>query len=204
MKKIIAYCFINIWRTVFVLLLIALSDSCFKKDIFAEANYWWTRLSLPAINSGFIKIAYLLSRNKEYRNLLKYRFDRKGNIHRLFSTIAMLFLPRYDNLQIFCPLIGWPIFIQHGFSTVIVAQEIGSFCWINQQVTIGYSFDKQPPIIGNGVRITAGAKVLGDITVGDNAIIGANAVVTKDVAEKQIVGGVPARVIGKNSDHLLY
>lgn len=83
-------------------------------------------------------------------------------------------------------------------------KQIGSDCWINQQVTIGYTFAPDPPIIGNGVRVSAGAKVVGNITIGDNAIIAANAAVVKDVRENEVVGGVPAKTIGENVEHKLY
>ena len=109
-----------------------------------------------------------------------------------------------DTLYINTPEIGPRLFIQHGFATNISAKRIGSDCWINQQVTIGYTFDSEPPVIGNGVRISAGAKVLGQIEIGDNAIIGANAAVVKSVEENMIVGGVPAKIIGENSKHKLF
>ncbi len=51
------------------------------------------------------------------------------------------------------------------------------------------------PRIGNNVYIGCGAKILGDIIIGDNCIIGANAVVIKDVPAKVCVGGIPARTI---------
>ena len=96
-----------------------------------------------------------------------------------------------DTLFIETPEIGGGLYIQHGFSTMIAARSIGDNCWINQQVTVGYT-GKGCPVIGNNVMITCGAKVLGNITVGDGAVIGANAVVVKDVATGAVMGGVPA------------
>ena len=87
---------------------------------------------------------------------------------------------------------------------MISAKSIGSDCWINQQVTIGYTFAHQPPVIGNGVRISAGAKVVGNITIGDNVIIAANAAVVKDVPANAVVGGVLAKIIGENIEHKLF
>ncbi len=94
--------------------------------------------------------------------------------------------------------IGPGLFFLHGFSTIVSAKSIGNNCWINQQVTIGYTTPDGAPVIGDNVRIYAGAKVLGDITVGNNVIIGANAVVVKDVPENCTVVGVPAYIIKKN------
>lgn len=138
---------------------------------------------------------------KEYRSLLHYRLRGVGTLRR---EIVKLLFPGMDTLYINISNIGPRLYLQHGFSTIISAKEISSDCWINQQVTIGYSFAPEDPIIGNGVRISAGAKVIGQIKVGDNAIVAANAAVVKNVENNQIVGGVPAKVIGYNDDHKLY
>lgn len=73
---------------------------------------------------------------------------------------------------------------------------------MNQQVTIGWNYDKAP-VLGNGVRVSAGAKVIGGVRLGDNCIVGANAVVTKDIPAEEM-WGVPAGRIGVNRDHKLY
>ena len=140
-------------------------------------------------------LAQLLWDKKEFRNLFIYRNSHR-RIYRYW--IAFWYRPM-DTLFIETPEIGGGLFIQHGFATMIAAQSIGENCWINQQVSIGYT-GKGNPVIGNSVMITCGAKVLGDITVGDGAIIGANAVVVKDVEPGAVMGGVPAKVIRKRED----
>ena len=86
----------------------------------------------------------------------------------------------------------------HGCIVIHGAAEIGDDCLIRQGVTIGNTGSADPlgaPKIGNGVQIGAGAKIIGRINVGDHAIVGANAVVTRDVPNNAVVGGVPARII---------
>lgn len=72
--------------------------------------------------------------------------------------------------------------------------EIGRNCTIFHQVTIGANEHRgefwRAPKIGNAVYIGAGAKIIGGITIGDNVRIGANAVVTKNVAENMTVVGI--------------
>lgn len=97
------------------------------------------------------------------------------------------------NLYIRCHDIGEGLFIQHGYSTDISAKSIGKNCWINQQVTIGYSSKTDAPIIGDNVKILAGAIVIGGVTIGDNAVIGAGTTVVKNVAPNTTVVGAPNR-----------
>ncbi|MEP2103749.1 MAG: hypothetical protein ABJP02_16580 [Parasphingorhabdus sp.] len=54
------------------------------------------------------------------------------------------------------------------------------------------------PILGNGVFLAAGCKVIGKITIGNRAAVGANAVVTKPVPDDAVVGGIPARILSMN------
>jgi serine O-acetyltransferase len=93
--------------------------------------------------------------------------------------------------------IGKGLLINH-FGGIVIndGTKIGDFCTISHCVTIG---NKKPggksPIIGNNVYICVGAKVLGEIVIGNNCIIGANAVVLDSVSENSIVAGMPAKVI---------
>lgn len=84
-----------------------------------------------------------------------------------------------------------------GIGIVLHARTVvGKNCMIGPNVTIGgRSGHYEVPVIGNNVEISTGSKVLGPIHIGNNAVIGANAVVIKDVPENAIVAGVPARII---------
>lgn len=85
------------------------------------------------------------------------------------------------------------------FGCVIIngGAVIGENCTIYQGVTIGMARlkGKNVPVIGNNCVLGAGSKVLGDITIGDNVMIGANAVVTKNIDSESVVAGNPAKVI---------
>ncbi len=102
--------------------------------------------------------------------------------------------------------IGKRFFIDHGMGTVIGETAIiGDDVTLFQQVTLGGTgkeCGKRHPTIGNNVVIGAGAKVLGNITIGDDAFVGANAVVIRDVPEASTVVGVPGRV-AKNQGRLM-
>lgn len=79
--------------------------------------------------------------------------------------------------------------------------QIGENCIIGQCVTIGSkSKGTGAPIIGSSVYIAAGARLLGNIRIGDGAVIGANAVVTHDVPARSMAYGVPARIVKEDID----
>ena len=103
--------------------------------------------------------------------------------------------------------IGKNLFIDHGMGVVIgETSEIGDNVTIYHMVTLGgiapsiNSNDqrnvKRHPTIENEVVIGSGAQVLGPVTVGCCAKIGANAVITKDVPEKAVMVGIPAKNVG--------
>lgn len=190
----------NLWRLFPAYLCIVTANKKLKDLIFDEMEYWLYLLSRD-IEGKFNGFSYLVLELKEYRNLVEYRLRKGGVLRRL---LFRWFFPGISSLQICARNIGPRLFIQHGFSTIINAESIGCNCWINQQVTIGWNIDENPPVIGNGVRVAPGAKVLGSITINDNVIIGANAVVTKDVEENAVVGGVPAKFIRENINNRLY
>ena len=95
------------------------------------------------------------------------------------------------------------LFMDHGMGIVIGETSIiGENVTIYHGVTLGgVSLDKgkRHPTIGNNVIIGAGAKVLGNITIGDNSKIGANSVILKDIPKDSVAVGVPGKIITKSS-----
>ena len=95
--------------------------------------------------------------------------------------------------------LGRRLFIDHGMGVVIgETAVIGDDCTLYHGVTLGgtsWKKGKRHPTLGNGVVIGAGAKVLGPITVGDNARIGSNSVVVKDVPCGATMVGIPAHQV---------
>lgn len=183
-KKYKIVILINIYR---VLPCYLLSKIVKNRQLIWMDVYRWSELQ--KINgNNLMRLGFLLTLQKEFRNLF---YRRLGSASKIIFRI--LFKP-LDSLYINTSKIGGGLYIQHGFSTIIAAKSIGENCYINQQVTIGFEGDKNP-IIGNNVRVCAGAKVIGGVSIGDNSIIAAGAVVVKDIPPNEVWGGVPAKFI---------
>lgn len=99
--------------------------------------------------------------------------------------------------------IGKGLFIDHGNGVIIGETTIiGDNVTLYQGVTLGGTgkeHGKRHPTIGNNVMISAGAKVLGSFTIGDNSKIGAGSVVLDEVPPNSTVVGVPGRVVKRNN-----
>ena len=103
--------------------------------------------------------------------------------------------------------IGKNLFIDHGMGVVIgETSEIGNNVTIYHMVTLGGispSIDsdnqrnvKRHPTLKDNVVVGSGAQILGPIIIGKNSLIGSNSVVTKNVPEKSVMAGIPARRVG--------
>ena len=137
-------------------------------------------------------------------------FYKIGNIFwrynlKFFARLVMYFARIFTGIEIHpAAKIGKNFFMDHGLGIVIgETTEIGENVTIYQGVTLGGIMpsiesdtqrnQKRHPTIGNNVIIGSGAQILGAIEVGDNARIGANSVVSKNVPANVTVAGVPAR-----------
>jgi serine O-acetyltransferase len=144
-----------------------------------------------------------------YWALLVYRFGhaRLAIPNRwLRLPLTVLYVPLAKLAEIICGItigssakIGRRLEIEHhGCIVIHGASTIGDDCLIRHGVTIGNAGTRDPfgaPTLGNRVDIGAGAKILGRISIGDDVVIGANAVVVRDVPANVVVGGIPARIL---------
>lgn len=122
----------------------------------------------------------------EFRSLTDYRLKHQNTYPNMKRAEALFFM---------CDDIGGGFFIQHGHSTRLFARRIGKNFHVNQNVTIGAGRTSGRPLIGDNVSIRTGAVVVGPITIGDGAHIGANAVVNFDVPAGAHVVAPRAQII---------
>lgn len=132
------------------------------------------------------------------RWLRSHPFTRWGSYH-----LCKLWLGRLSRrLGVFIDFttdIGPGLYLPHPVGIVINRRcRMGANCNIAQHVTLGLK-SREPregcPTLGDRVYVGPGAVIIGAITVGSDAAVGANAVITKDVPDKAVVAGVPGRVI---------
>jgi serine O-acetyltransferase len=159
----------------------------------------WVGVVHPPVMAEWERLA-LLATYPEFRTLYCYRLRRAGVLSAALASVFAVIYPGERTLHLACSDIGPGLFIQHGFATVVAARRVGRNCWINQQVTIGFTSADDRPVIGDDVFVYAGAKVLGDITIGNGARVGANAVVLEDVPARCTAVGVPARILPPKAD----
>ena len=139
---------------------------------------------------------------------LRYRFQSRlvryplGALHLVLAKMAEMFCGVTIGVS---AKIGRRLVIEHSGAIVVHGNAvIGDDCIIRQGVTIGNQRMDRPfdaPRIGHRVNIGAGAKILGAVHVGDDADIGANAVVITDVPAGALAVGVPARIILRGPAH---
>jgi len=130
--------------------------------------------------------------------------DRKSLFQKLLHAFCYL---RFKRLQDKCGVelnqhtrIGYGLRLPHKGGIIIhPLAVVGNNCEIMQGVTIGNNILKNRDgvaVIGDEVLLCAGAKIIGKVHIGNGVVVGANAVVNRDVEDSLIVGGIPAKVIG--------
>lgn len=158
----------------------------------------------PAIHSSMEVFLY-----PSFRAMLHYRVAHKLYLsgHYFLARWISQRAVRKTGIEIHPGAkIGKGFFIDHGNGVIIgETAEIGNNVTLYQGVTLGGTGKEQGkrhPTIGNNVMISAGARVLGSFTVGDNCKIGAGSVVLKEVPPNCTVVGVPGRIVKRNNVRL--
>ncbi len=162
-------------------------------------RYLQPRLDLPLRGYDRVELVRAL-RHRPLRTTLYHRLRLAGTPYLVLAEALRRVYRGEVALEISCDEIGPGLLFMHGFATVVTAQRIGTDCQFSQQVTVGYSDRGAPPVIGDRVRIAANAVVIGPVTLGDDCVVGAGAVVVHDVPAGAVVGGVPARVLENAAD----
>jgi serine O-acetyltransferase len=140
-------------------------------------------------------LARLLFAFPEFRGVFYHRLASGNPAGRLGGRLAQHIWKTVPGLDLSGTVIGPGLFISHGQGTILSAERIGANLWVHQGVTVGWDYrGDRRPVIGDDVFIGAGAKILGAITVGTGARIGANAVVVCDVPPGATAVGIPARI----------
>lgn len=136
-----------------------------------------------------------------------YRVGRFLYLHRLIffsKIIEFIIFVLYNSRIPSSSSIGKGTVFSYGGIGVVVHKRavIGDNCIIGTNVTIGgRSGHYRVPIIGDNVDLSTGSKILGPLELGDNVIVGANAVVISSFESNSIVAGVPARLIRLRGIH---
>lgn len=142
------------------------------------------------------------------RNLriLEYHINNHNKLRSLFYNLKHSFLKWRTGIDLQPNVAGPGLHIPHGNIVVNADASIGSNCKILPYTVIGmqgrYDRLKDVPRIGNRVYIGAGAKIIGNVTIADDVVIGANSVVIKSILEPNTTwGGNPAKKLSDKGSY---
>ncbi|MGO9977292.1 MAG: serine acetyltransferase [Solirubrobacteraceae bacterium] len=168
---------------------------------FAEHDMWeWHPHTRPSV----IQLLYLLGTQPPFRSLCWYRLERAGVLAFVTALPLRLLYRGEPALRLHSEYIGPGLYLPHAFSTILAwRSSIGHDCRIYQGVTIGWDDKGNAPRLGDRVTVYASASIIGDVTIGDDVIVGAGAVVLHDVPPGVTVAGVPAQPIRSRRSSLV-
>lgn len=169
-------------------------DSRNYKTVIGYKRWWHQANANPICDQWYI---WEYIRTMRY---CEYHLYNSGLWHKVVARLWLYRLrkvSRITGFQIPPNTVGSGLTIWH-WGPIIVnpAAKIGRNCTLNPMVIIGHKLPGEAaPQIGDNVFIGGGAKIIGNIQIGNNVTIAPNAVVVKDIPSNVIVGGVPAKII---------
>lgn len=165
------------------------------------------------VKTGPIGILQAWCQNCGFRILFLFRLTSASRLvpmtkYTVYPLLRCLYHWIAHRNGVFLPVgtdVGPGLYLAHPWGIVVSPRsKIGWNCNLGKNVTIGYK-SRGPrqgyPSLGDRVYVGTGAVIIGGIAIGDDCAIGANAVVTRDLPERSVAAGVPARVIGQQGSH---
>lgn len=150
----------------------------------------WHAVRLAWVSDAFLAMIF-------YRAKARLQAYGVPILPRIFHRLAMM----HAQVCIGDPVIVEAgVYVAHGQVVIDGVTRIGSGCVISPWVTVGLKAGNyQGPTIAGGCHLGTGAKIIGPVTLGPHAVVGANSVVTKDVPPNTTVAGVPARPVPRRA-----
>lgn len=171
-----------------------------RAEIDKDVDLWCQELRIPKDN--IFNLVLLLMLRPQFRNLFFYRTKCHSRLMRHIcppdSTISIA-----DDCG---EIVGGGLYFEHAFLTRLGVNHIGKNCRLRQLTTLGVKSKNrhnERPWIGDNVDFGVNVTCIGNITIGDNAIIAAGSVVVKDVPPNAIVAGNPAKVIKYRTENTI-
>ena len=166
-----------------------------KEDKIEKDIFGWKKQFKIAGTNNFRAFLYLMVNFKDFRNLFYFRLKCiakhkqetaiKRSLVICFMFLSEITLKKYSTLLI-SGEIGGGLVLIHAYYSILSPKKLGENCKIWHEVTIGFR-DNIAPIIGDNVQISPGAKIIGDIQIGNNSKIGPNALVIESIPENSVV-----------------
>lgn len=171
------------------------SDYKLYTNMDAQANGINSRLDyivkLVYGNIGALVYRYL-------KTLRKYEYAlNRGSILQHWYRIRLRLLGNKYGITIIPNTVGYGLSIPHIEGGIVLnCRKMGNNCMVGFGVLCGNKDNQENiPTIGDNVKLYTGCKVIGNVTIGNNAEVAPNAVVVKNVPENAIVAGIPARIL---------
>lgn len=158
-----------------------------KKVLRKDVYVMLTRIHIHVPH--FLGLLYLLHNNSYFRSLFYYR------IGPVYSMLIGWYRPGDKYFIISKTLkMGGGFLLSHPYATILNAESIGENFSCRHCTTLGAKPNGRP-VIGNNVSLGANVTIIGHVHIGDNVVVGAGAVVVKDVPSNCVVAGNPAKII---------
>lgn len=179
-----------------------LKEDAKRNSIHGNLKYW---IKLLACRENACAYRYI-----KCMRFCEYHLNNSSNLFNKICYYAyklkLLRLGRKYNIQITPNTCGYGLRLMHlsgGGGILLNIKKCGNYCGFNAGVLLG-NIDNQDnrPILGDYVAFGPGAKAFGKITIGNNVFVAPNAVITKDIPDNVVVGGIPAKILKEKATNL--